>query len=124
MTIDMKELYWLAGLIEGEGSFTFTNTPHGYPRVKVKMTDEDVVRRCQTVSGVGKVSGPHSNGDLKPSWTWVVQRHSHAAGLMMTLYTLMGERRQEKIRECLQRWEAEDNPGTGNGRRNRSGRWS
>jgi hypothetical protein len=125
MGMDIKDLYWLAGIIEGEGSFTFTTTEsHGYPRVKVKMTDEDVIRRCREVSGVGTVNGPHYAGDYKPSWVWVVQKHTDAAGLMMTLYSLMGDRRKAKILECLTKWRAEQYPGTGSNRyRDEHGRW-
>ena len=109
--MNIKDLYWLAGIIEGEGSFMFTQDH--YPRVKVKMTDEDIVRRCHAVAGVGTVSGPHQYGTRKPSWTWVVQKTSDAAGLMMTLYSLMGERRQAKILETLGLWRRMDYPRCG-----------
>ena len=121
MTMDMKDLYWLAGIIEGEGSFIY---PHiklkdgskgqGYPRVQVKMTDEDVVRKCQKVAGVGKVHGPHQPpGNRKLTWTWAVTKKVDGTALMQTLYLLMGTRRRSKIIECLQEWLADDHPGCG-----------
>jgi hypothetical protein len=110
--METQELYWLAGIIEGEGTFSYP----GYCRIKVKMTDEDVVNRCQAVCEVGNVSGPHfdrHNPTYKPSWQWSVSDNRDAAALMMTLLPLMGNRRADKIRECLAQWHADDHPGTG-----------
>jgi hypothetical protein len=115
--MDIKELYWLAGIIEGEGCFDATrrrsNGAH-YPHITVNMTDEDVVRRCHAVAKVGTVYGPHlspSRAHHQPIWTWKVGKMADAVGLMMTLYPIMGERRQAKIRERLAMWQAEDHPG-------------
>ena len=106
--IAIKDLYWLAGIIEGEGTFGYYNSKRNrlaYPRVKVKMTDEDVVRKCHEISGVGRVFGPYKADETrKESWSWVVQDQASAGGLMMTLYSLMGKRRQAKIHECLTAW--------------------
>jgi hypothetical protein len=99
----LKDLYWVAGIVEGEGCFTIHRE---YIRVSVKMTDEDIIRRLHSVTGIGKVAGPHANGDLKPSWKWEVNVQKDASALMMTLYPIMGERRQEKIEECLAHWKS------------------
>lgn len=114
--IDLKDLYWLAGIIEGEGSFSIKGRNRDNLSVKVKMTDEDIVRRCHAVAGVGNVSGPHTTigptgtafrKDGEPyaqTWAWVVGRQVDASALMMTLYPLMGQRRQARIRELLDMW--------------------
>lgn len=52
----LRELYWLAGLLEGEGSFlapppSMPNCPH----IVVQMCDRDVVDRAAKVLGVRKV---------------------------------------------------------------------
>ena len=51
--MDEKELYWLAGLLEGEGSF-MRGAPSrpNTPMVSLSMTDEDVVARVGRMLGV------------------------------------------------------------------------
>lgn len=105
---DASGLAWLAGLLEGEGSFTLARRGcrGPYPSVRLAMTDEDVVRHAAQVAGVGRIYGPYpprSNG-IKPYWSWHVQTQSDAAGLMMTMYPLMGARRQAAIRTTLAEW--------------------
>lgn len=67
-----EELAWAAGLFEGEGSISPRR--NGKPRLQVKMTDEDVVRRLRDVVG-GVVYGPYQakatdGHDRKPYWVW------------------------------------------------------
>lgn len=46
--IESKDLYWLSGLLEGEGCFRAQE--HGQPIIVLAMSDEDVVARA---------AGPH-----------------------------------------------------------------
>jgi len=49
----MDSYSWLAGLLEGEGSFMKGSpTAPGKPRVAVTMTDRDVIQRVADVLGV------------------------------------------------------------------------
>jgi hypothetical protein len=67
------------------------------------MTDKDVVLRIANLLGFGSIHqvGHDTNKfSTKPQYRWETSG-VRAAGLMMTLYTLMGERRQAKIRELL-----------------------
>lgn len=71
------------------------------------MCDEDVVRKAHQIAGVGHVKERTTQTVTgKRVWTWSVTAIEHAAGLAMTLYPLMGERRQAKIRELLLEWRA------------------
>ena len=46
MEIDKRDLYWLAGLLEAEGSFLHGSpSSPSIPMVKLQMTDEDIVAR-------------------------------------------------------------------------------
>lgn len=97
--------YWLgyvAGIVDGEGCIRLPRWSN--PDVVVKMTDLDVLERCQAETGVGRISGPYvpSNGN-KPQWTWSV-RGRDAAGLLMTIYPMVGARRRERIHDVLLRW--------------------
>jgi hypothetical protein len=59
--VGAKELYWVAGLLEGEGCFRVKkNSLRKAGRytevcVEVNMTDEGVIRKLHAVVGVGKV---------------------------------------------------------------------
>lgn len=104
-----ETLAWLAGLLEGEGSFVLTNNPRcrdvGRPYVTVDMTDEDVIRKCCAIAGMGHVYGPYRRqAPRKEIWSWKVTQQLHAYALMVAIYQWMGERRQASIREVLTVW--------------------
>lgn len=107
--ISTKDIAWVAGLLEGEGSFlTATKKPRSI-RIQMCMTDEDVVRRAADILNAG-VTGPYTSKQLlksgstrKPFWTLNVHGR-HAAAWMMTIYTLMGQRRKQRIEEILSTW--------------------
>src|SRR5205807_7307521 len=97
----MNDVHWLAGLLEGEGSFVVRHTWHPRkpiqyhsPRIQVSMLDGDVIKRVAKILGTnstigtkcpgGRTTVAYANGDLAVSW-------------MMTLYPLMGMRRRAKI---------------------------
>jgi hypothetical protein len=106
-----RDLAWLAGLLEGEGCFhlALRLNQDQKPRISIRvgMTDGDVVERVWRIAGVGRQPRLFERpAPLKNVFTWNVTGQSDAASLMMTLYPLMGERRQEKIRECLVAWRA------------------
>lgn len=93
-----EELAWLAGLLEGEGSFCKgpPSKPNS-PRVALSMTDEDVVSRVALLLGVryhrsnrGKAKG------WKPCFM-LYQSGRPAVALMQRLRPLMGNRRQGQI---------------------------
>jgi hypothetical protein len=115
LNISETGVAWLAGLLEGEGYFklrTFVNDygEYGYPNIRMNMTDEDVVRRAQRVSGVGTVHGPSKPrvAHHKPQWTWAVSRCREAMALMELILPYMGQRRTEQInlaRELFRQYE-------------------
>jgi len=98
------ELAWLAGLLEGEGSFLLKKDK--YPLISIEMTDEDVIRRAAVLLGRPEsvLACQPRAVDHKPTWRVAVQDQTLAASLMMTLYPLMGERRRSKIKEVLSVW--------------------
>lgn len=67
------------------------------------MTDEDVIRRASKVTNFGSVYGPY-RGTNKPLWVWTTTSRLEVAQLAMTVYPLMGERRQSQIRGLLNSW--------------------
>jgi hypothetical protein len=101
------QLAWVAGLLEGEGSFSLKGG--GTARnivVQCHMTDVDVLRRLLTLAG-GTLHGPYSNGPAgrKQRWMWRVSG-PHARTLMKRLLPLMGERRTDRITGLLAAYDA------------------
>ena len=93
-----RDIHWLAGILEGEGTFGDRR------RIRLKMTDRDVVER------VAKLwKRPLVVEKLQPNRK---QAYStaigsiDAIGWMMTLYSLLGTRRQTKIRQILADWKS------------------
>ena len=97
-----ENLAWLAGLLEGEGSFQFRNGRS--LRIQVAMTDEDVVRRAHQVTGGGNVSGPYVRGEYKPQWLFTVTRSLDAYALMVALLPWMGARRRRDMTRLISEW--------------------
>lgn len=99
------ELYWVAGLLEGEGCFNVSFAGSFRVTVKCNMTDEDVIRRLHKIVGAGTVRGPvekkAQNGRGKPQWIWTLGRTQGAEELMRALHPLMGTRRAAKIDAIL-----------------------
>jgi hypothetical protein len=96
-----EEIAWAAGLFEGEGSVT---TQDGAVIVQVKMTDEDVIRRFDSVVGRGRVYGPYvwhgRDGCVrKPFWTWVA-RDDAASDVLERLLPWLCARRVRLINEA------------------------
>lgn len=94
----VKEIAWLAGLLEGEGCFSKRKN---CVTIQINMTDCDVVRKSANLVGarsVGRREDKRAN--CKPCFYWTIAG-PRAAGWMMTVYPLMGKRRQARIRELL-----------------------
>lgn len=100
--MNIKELYWAAGFIEGEGSFKFQK-PSGLQITAVQVQEQPLLR-LQAVLG-GTITGPHSPRDPKHASQYHWQASSvRAAGMMMTLFSLLSPRRKAQVREALAGW--------------------
>lgn len=99
-TITPRNLEWLAGLLEGEG--TFTQTTDKVPVIAVEMTDEDPIDKASKIVGYPYYQTRRTSAG-KPCYR-VTLRGAPAVGWMMTLYGLMGIRRRKRIREIIDEW--------------------
>jgi hypothetical protein len=92
------DVSWLAGLLEGEGTFTATRTQgHDYPVLKVSMCSEDIVTRAARIFGAESVT-VHPPG--REGWSVVYAAAisgSSAAEWMCRLRSQMARRRTEAI---------------------------
>lgn len=96
-------LGWLAGLLEGEGSFKWKKRPgrEAQPQISIQMCDEDVIRRLAAVwnSAVARREPKHSH--WSPSWETSIGGRK-AFLVMRAVLPIMGERRAAKIREIME----------------------
>ena len=101
----VKDIAWLAGIIEGEGCIDFNEDS---PRIRVQMSDQDIIKRIANLWNNGDYHTKSVPRYCKPQYSTNV-RGKNAIGWMFTIYSFMGVRRRAKIREvlllsgCLQR---------------------
>lgn len=94
------DLAWLAGFLEGEGSFGFTQSS---ACVSAKQVQRWPLEVCLRIVGGRINSSPKPTPTSQPFFTWAVGGRI-AAGLMMTLYPLLSPRRKQQIDAVLVRW--------------------
>jgi hypothetical protein len=99
------ELHWLAGILEGEGSFMRGPPSHpNQPGISISMTDRDVIERVRVLFGMSYVQcGDKRPGKWKPHYAVRVRGNS-AVVLMKKLRPLMGQRRQGQIDRAIASW--------------------
>ena len=98
-----SDLYWLAGLLEGEGYFTIVSNS-GSPSAQVSMTDRDVVERAAHLMGSNINIRHYSSKNPK----WKDQYRAYLCGnkaieFMEMIHPLMGDRRKVQIDRVLKR---------------------
>lgn len=102
MEIDELTLHWLAGLLEGEGSFV-AGVPANptKPIIALQMTDEDVVAKVAAIFQVKyhRVDMSHEKGWRDTYRLRIAGKK--AVSVMKLLRPLMGERRQGQIDKAL-----------------------
>lgn len=116
----VNELHWLAGILEGEGSFMYRIPKirsSGYPVISIQNCDHDVIYRIHKLmktSGIVTLSPRRTRGNVGKTIVYSTQQSKikECIGWMMTLYPLMSIRRKKKIREIIELWKlAKDNRG-------------
>ena len=111
---EREDLAWLAGLLEGEGSFQVGVNGRVRPdgtqatriRIATRMTDEDVLRKAQDMTGMGKFYKVRRDKDYykdhwKDAWNWEINKKNHVYALCVAVYPFMGQRRRAKIRDLI-----------------------
>lgn len=100
--MDETEIAWLAGLLEGEGSFLKPPpSDPGRPRISLEMTDQDVVERVAKMFEISYIhTKRYANVKHKDGFRFLL-RGQRAVRLMEVLSPYMGTRRQAQINEVL-----------------------
>jgi hypothetical protein len=102
--IEESDLHWLAGLLEGEGSFLAgpPSAPRS-PAVQVAMADRDVVERAGGLLGVAVMVVPSRREGWRTAYS-VRVRGAPAVLWMERLRPLMGTRRKAQIDRAIASW--------------------
>lgn len=98
---DERSIAWLAGLLEGEGSFT---EARGYPDISVTMCDKDVLEHAAAIMGISAIWPANPAIGAERGWSPAFQIGVTGAGAaewMRRLRPLMGQRRTVEIDRAL-----------------------
>ena len=96
------EIAWIAGLLEGEGSFLLP--PPSNPSqvsIGIQMTDKDILERLQNYIGGSISKAKKQKEHHKQSYALRIWGRK-AEAIMELVYPYMGARRKERINECLE----------------------
>lgn len=100
-TLTTEEI-WLAGVLEGDGSFGLhKNGPGSYiPAIRLAMLDKDVVERFANLFGANVNSYLTPKGD-KVMWRCYIYKREKVQPFLLKIYKTMSNRRKGQISEML-----------------------
>ena len=112
-----EEIAWVAGLLEGEGSFSRKKAISSsgrvlyYPQVSCGSTDEDVIEKLTEIVGVGHTyyrtfdnNDPTYRVNSKPMWTWYLRKSLLAAEFCTIVRPHLMTRRRDQIDTMINLW--------------------
>jgi hypothetical protein len=100
--ITTNQINYVAGLLEGEGCFFVRGGSAG---IHLTMTDEDVVRKVKSIISPKSSVCVGRPKYYRQSKVYTVNVTGFVAiQWMLTIYTLMGKRRKNKILEIISAW--------------------
>jgi len=91
---------WIAGILEGEGSFAFTN---GWPVIQIQMTDRDVMEKLSNYLDV-PLGKPRTLKSGKICCQIALRKTEKIKFITDKIYEYMGERRKKSINEWREYW--------------------
>lgn len=108
MSSEREDFAWAGGLFEGEGCFStrMTGKKDRGMCARVKMSDEDSVRRFARIIRVGNTTGPYFSPRKKPIWIWQTGSFEGVQATIAFLWPWLGKRRRARATELLQRYHA------------------
>lgn len=91
------EIAWVAGIIEGEGTFAVRNNSAW---IRVGMSDEDTIQKLQAITGVGRIH-TYQRDEYKTMYLWSVARKVERDALANLILPWMSTRRTDRIKTWL-----------------------
>ena len=112
--VDLKlsstEIAWIAGLLEGEGSFGLddraktrykVSTAPASPFIKISMVDEDVISKLAKMVNKSYFSPSRKTVKNKIVYTLHIGDRATLLYLLPRVLPYLGKRRQERVRVCI-----------------------
>lgn len=95
-----KELGWVAGIIEGEGTICASTAAYSIcPYIQVSMCDEDVVSKLRLFTKIGNVrKRSYNTSKGKEVFVWTVHKRENVIQLLELIWDLISFRRKEQIK--------------------------
>jgi hypothetical protein len=88
----MKDIYWAAGIYEGEGSCHYSRRSI---EALISQKDRWILEKFKFLFG-GSIPPPHKSGCS----VWLLSG-ARARGFLMTIYSMLSPRRKLQIKKCL-----------------------
>lgn len=109
---EREEVIWATGLFEGEGCFSLhSKGPHSkalYPSAQVTSTDRDVIERFGKCFPFGRVRQVKRSASYKSHWKdrwiWASYTFEGTQATIAAMWAHLGERRQARAVEVLQKY--------------------
>lgn len=95
-----RDLGWLAGFMEGEGSFARVGLGYGSERVQVPQCNPEPLHRMVRLLGGSIRLFYKGDGRRSDAHVWYATG-ARARGIMQTIYPLMTAKRQAQIRAAF-----------------------
>lgn len=93
-------LNYVAGLLEGEGSFYRGSRKKHEMRITAQMCDKEPLLKLQAFCG-GAIYGPQQRKNKTPIFQWGIWRTQDCRALGAQLYPFMSPRRKNQIEKLL-----------------------
>ena len=110
--IKREDIFWIAGFLEGEGSFSLSGGGRGArrttPVVSAAQVQKEPLLRIHSLIGgnVRHCKGrPKNGGKASDYWRWSCGVN-RSVGIMLTLFPLMSPKRKEQIKKATSAWRA------------------
>src|SRR5262245_19271170 len=97
--MEIKHIYWIAALLDGEGCISF----HKSPQIQLNMIDLDTVDKARKILRPGAKISTIVRDNRQTQYKITIAGND-VAGWIMTIYPLMSIRKQAQIRETLRKW--------------------
>lgn len=95
------QVAWAAGLFEGEGTI-YKRKGRGV-KIRVSMTDKEVVDKFAGIFGISVYRRCHAYGKSKEQWEAVTESKTKVNEIVCQMYPFLCRRRREQIENVLGR---------------------
>lgn len=103
--ITSRDIHWLAGFLDGEGYFGIRKSTPVIAAAQKDLWPLDKVKELVGGNIYRNMGGGCKKYGIEPRLINTIHiTGKRAVGLMMTLYSLLSPRRQEKIRSVIGQW--------------------